>query len=263
MANKFSADSTCVGVWTFENAANMGEDKLGKNNLLGNMPDVETSIITEGVQSGHFIPANADWIGLVDSSLSTGFPLRFTDGVNTKKDFSLAIWFYQTALSTIVGQQYILDKYNGGTNQRVISLGMFSSANTIFFKKGYNNGVSFEQVIYATPLTINKWYHLEIGYREYDKKYFFNIIDTANISLGTNLNSNFAQNTSTADIPFRFGRSVVAGSTAYGYLDELIIWNVKKTQEDITRVRNGTYNWKDVGNLSLNQNISLNMLGGG
>ena len=259
MANIFTSDSSCVALWTFEAAPGFLLDSTVNSNDLTNTVVASSGVqVKEGIASAYF--NGTAQLSIPDTSCSTYFPFRFF-GTPKTKDATISFWIYFSDLpSNLADNLRMFSKYDSGANKRVFLL-YFSNANDrLNIIKGYNNGASSEIDTYGTTVQINTWYHVDVGYRESDKSYYMSIFDdTAGTLLGSIIIDNFVQTTDLKDVDLEIDSS----KKFLGYLDEYVIFNRKKTLSDIDKIRSGTYNWKDFGNLSLNLNTQLNMLGGG
>ena len=261
MPNDFSHDNNCIALWKFENVPGFGIDSRGNNDMTLVSVTPETTLIQEGAQaSNHPLPISK--FTCSDSSLDTGFPLRLQDGASAGYGISVAAWARFTVLSTVSSaEQTVWAKYCTGGDLRTMIVWMELN-NKIRLRKGYNSGQSAEYDQYETVPSLDTWYHFSMGYEETNKSYFLVIKDSAGTSLGADLSRNFVQTTSLRVVPFTLG-GVGNTKSLRGYLDEVVVWDVKKSLGDMEKVRKGTYNWRSFGNLSPNIQSLTHFTGGG
>jgi hypothetical protein len=242
MANKFSADGSCVALWTFEGtSATFTDDKKGSNDLTNNKSaETEGVVVKEGVQSINFIAANTAYLTITDNNLDVGFPYRFNDGTSVKTDITIGTWL-QLSATPVATDMHIFSKYHGGVNTRTFTLSIASSG-VVIVGKGYNNGASAEFDNHGSKLDKNIQYYLSYGYEEGNKSFYIHIWDdNAGAVLGSDVEDSFIEETSVRDVLLG-----ISWDTAplWGYLDEYVVFNIKKSLADTDKMRAGTYDYE-------------------
>lgn len=260
MANDFTKDRNCVALWTFEDTPGFLIDSI--NNVTADVTNnvVSTATAKEGVKAVDLKSAGNTHFDINDTSLVTGFPFRYADGASVKEDITVCYWIYHLSTASDTSK-WALSKYDGAGNKRTF-LVEHGNDNSTVFAKGYNNGISQEfDYLTGAKMDKNKWYHVGIGYREFDKSYYIRVWDdNASDYLAADTSGVFAQDTSVKDVQFKISHD---WGLLNAYIDELVVFNRKLTLKEINKVRKATYNRSNFGNLTSTLITGLSMEGGG
>jgi len=262
--NNFSHDNNCVAVWRFETAG-ITDDSKGTNTLTNVGADGELIIKKEGDQSARFIRTNNDYMHIADTALDTGFPFKNSDGTSARTDISGCFWCYFDIKPSVDTKNYALFcKYDYSFSGRTIMIRCETTSDRLSIYMGYNGGASSEVDYFSVSCDATNWYHVGFGYRASDKTYFICVYDdNASAALGAPLTGTFAQTVSLVSATVTLGATGNPALRANAYLDEVVVWNVTKSIGDIEKVRKGTYNYNEGGNLGLGLNTGLSFAAGG
>lgn len=235
LQNSFVDDPTCKALYKFEKNALL-VDSISTNNL-SDYNTVRTSelkgLYMEGKQSAYFNSSYLEYALILDSALSTGFPLKSGDTVKT---FSLCFWFRS---STTSGTAYFVSKTQATSGQR--SFAVFRSGNSLQMMWGYNNGNSSTNITIGT-IEANKWYHVGIALAGGTKPYLiYRVWDNVARRVIYFNRSHPANSISAGSAPLVLASSYPAGNFLDGYLDEVVIFTSVKTATEIDQIRAGAY----------------------
>lgn len=239
MANDFSGDSNCVALYNFESGA-LTTDSKGTNTLTAYNTPVASSTHKEGSYSADFEHGDNDSYYILDSNLSSNFPLK---NGGSYKDFSVCLW---AQFESIYDQNGMVNKYDTVNGYRSFSIRCYTGGIRVFI--GYNSGASFETLYEGGSITTGRWYHLGFTY-EYTTRAWKLVVwdDTASSKLidtsGTSTNT-----ISVAPSSFGLGcgwfnstTQPNADSTSDGLIDELVVFNDILSAGEIDQIRAGTY----------------------
>ena len=237
--NKFSTDPNCVALWRFE-PTKLTVDSIGTNTLTNiNAVPANTTTFKEGLAAADFEADSKQYFTVTDVNLANAFPLK---NGNTDKKISVCFWFRLESL----GRRYLWCK----SDETKTSLTIYIEGGSgmggkyyVFMRKGYNNGLSFEQT-WLTTMTIStgQWYHLVVTYDDTTKAYRMRVYDQE-ADVASERTGSFANSIAVTKADIRIGASPVLAELNYldGLMDECVIFNDVLTAAEIDKVRLGTY----------------------
>jgi len=241
----FSTDSDIVAWYRFENGA-LTTDSSGNGNTLtasGSSPTADTTNYKEGSASSDHSAASSQYYYINDGSLSSGFPCKNGTSNNV---FSVTAWvradnLYSGWTHGIVGKW---DSYSGDRSF-IVSIETDHSVQ-LRFTLGYNSGNSSSSYYHGTTLSEDTWYHITCAYRDSDKTYAIRVRDASGKTVGTDIETTWANNINVEDGEFSIGAyfyddTHYSNSRYDGNLDEVVIWKKFLSATDSTNISKGDY----------------------
>ena len=243
MANDFSGDSALQAHHSFESGA-LTTDSSGNSNTLSlvNTPTASATQYKEGSYSALIQRSNLEGFYILDSNLSSAFPLKNGD---TNKKISSCGWIYFNTLPTGI-VPYISGKWDSTNNKRSLLL-LLNTNNYWQFAIGYNGGNSTESLFLDTSApTTGRWYHwaytLEDNGAGLGCDWKLVVWDDTASSKVVNTSGTSTNNINIEDGPFVLGHNYIGGfNNVDAYMDENVVFNDILTTGEIDQIRAGTY----------------------
>lgn len=243
MPNNFSTDSNCKALWRFENGA-LTTDSKGTNTLTASgSPTANTGTYKEGAAATNLVAASTQYYSITDANLNAEFPFKNGD---TNKINSICSWFYLNSRPAADSDFLLVAKYNSSSSLRCFMLTVQTpnpdTGSTLELRLGYNSGASFAEIFHAYTLSISTWYHVTMTYRDSDKSYTLRLKDVSGNTLGTDLDTTWANNISITTASFSIGAfNPTPTFLMDGIMDEVVVFNDIITAAEATQIAQGTY----------------------
>jgi len=247
MANDFSGDSNCKGLFRFESGKLCREEISDNDSFLTDGGTVAENTVNyrEGACCADFEYGDSDYMYCADANLPSGWPLKSGD---SNRDISVCFWFYAESLPGSTVTRYFVAKHDNNTtlNDDCFALGLRNSSGVYYirFLLGYSPGITetIDMVSYA--FVAGRWYHVGFSYDSSTKDWYCKVYGytegTDAEATGVSTNSIWA-----TDVAFLIGTILSNGVpvAAYhdGFLDEIVIFNDVLTEDEIDSIRAGTY----------------------
>lgn len=211
-----------IAYWKLDEASGQRNDSIGTSHLS----DVNTVLSAPGIVStgADFERSTSECLSITDNeALSMG-----------DIDFTIACWVKFEAVNVT---QYLVAKYNTGTNEREYAL-LYTTASNRFQLSVSGDGTAFTSVTATTfgAASADTWYFVVVYH------------DAANDLIGISINNNAfttaAHTTGVFDGTSNFNLGALGntpGSFLDGVLDEVGIWKRKLTANEITQLYNGGF----------------------
>ena len=239
--NNFAGDPNCKALWRFENGALTVDSKDGNHLTTGGAPIADLVKFKEGAASVELQAIGADRYSITDALLGAGFPLKNGDAV---KKISVTFWARFISVPSIGVYQFCFIKGTYGGNDNSILIVVEGTAGGAMMELWISaNGIAWTAYAHASPLVINRWYHVGVTYQDSDQVYRIRIWDdTAGAILGvdkTGVGINVH-----IDAGGLYISNSTIGQKLDANLDELVVFNDILGVGEIDAIRAGTY---DVG----------------
>jgi len=233
MANNFSGDANCVGVWDMESSALL-VDTLG---IQGNLTDNntvtnDTTNQKVGTGCGDFEKDNSETLSRTDANLTADFPGKSSTGASS---VSVVFWVKFESLATA---RSIVGKYVNSSGQRSWNCKLGGASSVLIFQKW--TGATSEEVVFGTVFGTGKWYHCGVTFNNSDLSVRLRIWDdNASALLAADATGTLSTALTLGTAPFSIG----GGDSSYtdGLLDEVAVFKDVLSVAEIDQIRAGTY----------------------
>lgn len=167
MANDFSWDTNCVGLWRFEADPGLAVDSmtLQPNLTAQASPNADTDYYAEGARSCYFNVAGSEAYYIPDSGendISDDFPGK---GGTTNTTFSIGAWLRIESFNTTGAVHTIIGKWDSTNTNMTFRIYLYADSDTSYDLRvglGYNSGTQSTIVVAdtTTALALETWYHV-------------------------------------------------------------------------------------------------------
>ena len=229
--NLFTSDPNCVALYNFESAAILADSK-GNNTLTG-APDPNTTLFKQGSASGEWDGTSGMVVYRNDGDLSADFP--FKNGTSNLT-YSICFWWMTHRASWI--SYYMTEK-----RLAAAPLAVILSKSNQKVKMWASAGVGMEFEVASTLFAADTWYHVAVTYNGATREARISVWnDTLKALVAPDVTGTLDAGAAVNAERFQFGAA--GTSSVYrliGLADELVIFNVVLTVEEIDEIRSGTY----------------------
>lgn len=234
MTNNIANDPNCVALWKFDNDAN---DSVGGNDLTEvNTPAYDSVNKKEGTHSIDLELGSVECCVRADGDLDANFPGK---SGTSEQSFSICEWVKP---ETVGGSAHyiIISKYFYSAGNRTFSV---SLRNTVIrFLIGYNAGANSTAIDFNTGMVAGRWYHVAVTYNHTNNAMIIRIWDdNAGDFLDANKVGAAGGDMSPTAADLEVGRWDGGGNEFDGLIDELAFFKDVLTDDEIDRIRAGTY----------------------
>ncbi len=236
MANDFSGDPNCVGLWKFDNNA---DDGKGDNDLTEvGSPSYDSSNKKEGTHCIDLEESSVQYCTIADGDLDTGFPGK---SGTSEQSFSMCCWVKAESISSSY-RGGLVDKFDYAGSRMSYSLHIRTDGKPELYL-GYNGGASVSSITFYTAISTGKWYHIAAVYDASDNSMKLRVWDDdAGALLDDNKEGTAGGDMSPDSTPLEIGRYNIDNfSTFDGLIDEVVFFKDVLSDAEIDQIRAGAY----------------------
>lgn len=241
MANDVYFDSTCKAAYLFESGY-LATDSQSSNHLAAhNNPTASSADYKEGLCAANLAKSSAQYFHLLDANLATDFPLKWDDDPAVlrlaSRVFSCCFWI---KFATTTGRQSIVGKYNSASAAR--SFLVYSQDGNLRLAWGYNEGTSEHVLIAGVTFNTSIWYHVGVSIDNDEQIAIFEVWDdSSKVVACRELKEFILDSLAITPASFTVGADHNGQNCLDAKLDELLVFNVRKSPVEYALLRHGNY----------------------
>jgi hypothetical protein len=242
--NDFASDPRSVALWRFE-SGKLTADSVGTNTLENAKATANTVDYKEG-SSSVSISRPPEWQAqsaafyLNDAKLSPKFPGK---SGTANKTFTICFWTKFDPVPDADKSYPLVTKDNPDAGKTSFNL-LCRGSRQIELWIGTGTGAKSEILTHGTTVVSNRWYHVAVTFDDATHTGTISVWDgTTNTLLGTDAKKTDFSSMAVTDAAFGIGgMDNNWWAIMNGLMDEVVVFNDVLTPQEITQIRQGTYN---------------------
>jgi hypothetical protein len=239
MANDFSLDPHCIALWCFESGA-LTTDSKGTNTLTNSGADEDTTNYWEGSCAASFVHANGDFMYIEEADFDAGFPLAIGD---YDKRMSMAFILKYNSVSGGALQYFVMNYNASSDTSRFMVL---EYDDELIISHGYNNSGDWEDFATGLTLVSGHIYYIGIAHDGGTGKHVLVRVYDATAAAAYTYEHDWTNETYIGATESRFyigGYVVDPNPSMDAVIDELVLFNDLKIEDEFDAIRAGTYEY--------------------